>query len=83
MDVAVWLRSLGLGRDEAAFARMSIDENVFPGLTHDTLKQIGVAAVGHRGKAETCFDCALGLEAGEVLAVKRRDFIRLLGGGVA
>ena len=33
MDVAVWLRSLGLGRYEAAFCDNEIDETVLPSLT--------------------------------------------------
>jgi class 3 adenylate cyclase len=50
MDVAVWLRSLGLGKYEAAFRENEIDEAVLPSLTHETLKEIGVTAVGHRLK---------------------------------
>src|SRR5262245_65231169 len=50
MDVVVWLRSLGLGKYEAAFRENDIDETVLPGLTHETLKDLGVASVGHRVK---------------------------------
>ena len=50
MDVVVWLRSLGLGKYEAAFRENEIDETVLPGLTHETLKELGVTAVGHRLK---------------------------------
>jgi class 3 adenylate cyclase/predicted ATPase len=50
MDIVVWLRSLGLGRYEAAFRENEIDETVLPGLTHETLKELGVTAVGHRLK---------------------------------
>ena len=50
MDVMVWLRSLGLGKYEAAFRENDIDETVLPGLTHETLKELGVASVGHRVK---------------------------------
>jgi hypothetical protein len=32
MDVAVWLRSLGLGKYEAAFRENEIDETVLPAL---------------------------------------------------
>jgi hypothetical protein len=38
MDVAVWLRSLGLGKYEAAY------------LTAEDLKELGVTALGHRRK---------------------------------
>jgi class 3 adenylate cyclase len=45
-----WLRSLGLERYEAAFRGNEIDEAVLPNLTHETLKELGVTAVGHRLK---------------------------------
>ena len=48
MDVVVWLRSLGLGKYEAAFRENEIEETVLPSLTHETLKELGVTAVGHR-----------------------------------
>ncbi len=48
MDIVVWLRSLGLGKYEAAFRENEIDETVLPSLTHETLKELGVTAVGHR-----------------------------------
>ena len=50
MDVVVWLRSLGLGQYEAAFRENEIDETVLPGLTAEDLKELGVAALGHRRK---------------------------------
>ena len=50
MDVVVWLRSLGLGQYEAVFRENEIDETVLPSLTHDDLKELGVAALGHRRK---------------------------------
>jgi hypothetical protein len=48
--VIVWLRSLGLGKYEAAFRDNEIDETVLPGLTAEDLKELGVAALGHRRK---------------------------------
>jgi class 3 adenylate cyclase len=50
MDVLVWLRSLGLGKYEAAFRENEIDETVLPSLTEEHLKQLGVTALGHRVK---------------------------------
>jgi SAM domain (Sterile alpha motif) len=50
MDIVVWLRSLGLEKYEAAFRENDIDETVLPGLTHETLKDLGVSSVGHRLK---------------------------------
>jgi SAM domain (Sterile alpha motif) len=48
MDVVVWLRSLGLGKYEAAFRENEIDEKVLLSLTAEDLKELGVAALGHR-----------------------------------
>jgi class 3 adenylate cyclase len=50
MDLGGWLRSLGLGKYEAAFRENEIDETVLRSLTHETLKELGVTAVGHRLK---------------------------------
>ena len=50
MNIVVWLRSLGLGRYEAAFRDNEIDETVLPSLTHENLKELGVTALGHRLK---------------------------------
>src|SRR6516225_6569420 len=50
MDVGAWLRGLGLERYEAAFRENEIDETVLPSLTHETLKELGVSAVGPRLK---------------------------------
>jgi hypothetical protein len=48
MDVATWLRSLGLERYEEAFRDNEIDERVLLSLTQEDLKEIGVGPVGHR-----------------------------------
>jgi hypothetical protein len=50
MDVAVWLRGLGLTKYEAIFRENDIDEAVLPSLTHENLKELGVASFGHRVK---------------------------------
>ena len=50
MDVAVWLRGLGLGQYAPAFRDNDIDGDVLPELTADDLISIGVASVGHRRK---------------------------------
>jgi hypothetical protein len=50
MNSGNWLRSLGLEQYEAAFRENEIDETVLPSLTHETLKELGVTAVGHRLK---------------------------------
>ena len=48
MDVAAWLKNLGLGQYETAFRDNGIGEAVLPHLTVDDLKEIGVATVGDR-----------------------------------
>jgi SAM domain (Sterile alpha motif) len=48
MDVVVWLRSLGLGKYEAAFRENGIDETVLPGLTRENLKELGVTSATGR-----------------------------------
>src|SRR3954470_3922197 len=50
MNVATWLRSLGLERYEPLFRDNEIDWEVLPKLTSDYLKEIGVVAIGHRRK---------------------------------
>jgi hypothetical protein len=50
MDIVAWLRSLGLGKYEAAFGENEVDETVLPSLTHENLKELGVASFGHRLK---------------------------------
>ena len=48
MDVASWLRSLGLEQYEIAFRENSITEKVIPRLTAEDLKELGVSTVGDR-----------------------------------
>ena len=50
MDVEGWLHRLGMGQYASAFRENAIDADVLPRLTGDDLKEIGVAAVGHRRK---------------------------------
>ncbi len=50
MDIVGWLRSLGLAKYEAIFRENDIDEAVLPSLTHENLKELGVASFGHRVK---------------------------------
>ena len=68
MDVVVWLRSLGLGKYEAAFRENEIDETVLPSLTEEHLKQLGVTALGHRLKLLDAI-AALRSDAGAELPV--------------
>ena len=50
MDVAAWLRGLGLERYAPAFRDNDVDGEVLPELTADDLISIGVTSVGHRRK---------------------------------
>jgi class 3 adenylate cyclase/tetratricopeptide (TPR) repeat protein len=50
VDVAQWLRSLGLAQYEQAFRDNAVDADTLPRLTSDDLKELGVQAVGHRRK---------------------------------
>ena len=50
MDIADWLRSLGLEQYEPAFRDNAIDGSVLPRLIRDDLADIGVTQVGHRRK---------------------------------
>jgi class 3 adenylate cyclase/tetratricopeptide (TPR) repeat protein len=48
MDVADWLRKLGLEQYEPAFRENDVDAEVLPRLTAEDLISIGVTSVGHR-----------------------------------
>ena len=48
MDVADWLRALGLERYEATFRENDVDAELLPNLTADDLKELGITSLGHR-----------------------------------
>jgi len=50
MDIEAWLKGLGLERYAPAFRDNEIDWEVLPKLTSEDLREIGVAAIGHRRK---------------------------------
>jgi class 3 adenylate cyclase len=50
MDVAEWLRGLGLEQYAPAFRENDFDAEVLPELTADDLIDIGVTSIGHRRK---------------------------------
>ena len=50
MNIAAWLRGLGLQQYEQAFRDNAIDAAVLPELTAGDLKELGVSLVGHRRK---------------------------------
>src|ERR1700754_984838 len=48
MDIADWLRGLGLERYERAFRDNDVDAETLPSLTADDLRELGVTSLGHR-----------------------------------
>jgi class 3 adenylate cyclase/predicted ATPase len=72
MEVAAWLHGLGLERYVPAFRDNEIDWEVLPKLTSEDLREIGVAAIGHRRKLLDAI-AALGTEmpAAAVTAASR------------
>src|SRR5215471_15702956 len=48
MDVAEWLRGLGLDQYASAFRTNDIDAEVLRRLTAEDLRELGVASIGHR-----------------------------------
>jgi class 3 adenylate cyclase len=73
MDVAAWLRGLGLERYVPAFRDNDIDTDVLPELTADDLIGIGVTSIGHRRKLLAAI-ASLGTDApGAAAATPTRD----------
>ena len=62
MDVAAWLRGLGLDQYEPAFRANEIDEGVLPSLPSEDLREIGVVPIGHRRRLLDAI-ASLGTEA--------------------
>ncbi len=50
IDVASWLRQLGLAQYEPAFRDNEVDGDVLPDLTAEDLIGLGVTLIGHRRK---------------------------------
>src|SRR5690349_3547584 len=50
MDIAAWLKGLGLERYLPAFCENDVDAQVLPRLTADDLIGLGVTSIGHRRK---------------------------------
>jgi class 3 adenylate cyclase/tetratricopeptide (TPR) repeat protein len=65
MDIADWLRKLGLEQYEPAFRANEIDARVLPSLTAEDLKDLGVDLVGHRRRLLDAI-AALGTEPAAV-----------------
>jgi hypothetical protein len=73
MDVADWLRKLGLEQYEPAFRSNEIDARLLPSLTAEDLKGLGVTLVGHRRRLLDAI-AALGIEMpGAAVTTASRD----------
>jgi len=48
MDVAVWLRGLGLDQYTQLFRDNDIDGEILCGMTAEDLKELGISSFGHR-----------------------------------
>ena len=67
IDIAEWLKELGLEQYEPEFRANAIDARVLPSLTAEDLKDLGVGLVGHRRRLLDAI-AALGAEAPAALA---------------
>ena len=56
MDVADWLRTLGLERYEAAFRENDVSAEILRDLTADDLRDLGVTSIGHRRQLLVAID---------------------------
>jgi class 3 adenylate cyclase len=72
MDVAAWLRGLGLERYVLAFRDNEIDARVLASLTAEDLRDLGVTLVGHRRRLLDAI-AALGIEEPPAVAAGPRD----------
>jgi class 3 adenylate cyclase/predicted ATPase len=73
MDIAAWLRGLGLERYEDALRDNDIDAEVLPSLTADDLIGLGVASIGHRRKFLEAIAVLRGEKAAAAPAAERRQ----------
>ena len=74
MDVADWLRALGLEQYEATFRENGVDAEVLRTLTADDLKELGVTSVGHRRRL---LEAIAGLRPEDTPAGDPVRFVRL------
>src|SRR5207245_6934002 len=68
MDVAAWLRGLGLEQYAPVFRDNDVDEEVLPKLTADDLIGLGVTSIGHRRKLLDAI-AAFGAEGSATMAM--------------
>ena len=63
MNVADWLRQIGLEQYVQLFAEHDISAEVLPHLTADDLKDLGIAQVGHRRRLLVAVEALRGAAA--------------------
>jgi hypothetical protein len=86
MNVADWLRTLGLEQYEALFHQNDIDAEVLPTLDADDLRELGVSSLGHRKKLLVSFQWTRRVSSFELLEDKnpiaawRSRMLDLFGG---
>jgi class 3 adenylate cyclase/tetratricopeptide (TPR) repeat protein len=73
VDIAGWLRELGLERYEGVFRDNEIDAQILPKLTADDLRDIGVTAVGHRRKLLEAISALTAVDEPAPASAARRD----------
>ena len=66
MDIASWLRMIGLEQYEGVFRENDIDAEVLPELNVDDLIAIGIVSVGHRRKMLAAISALRSARAPEV-----------------
>src|SRR5712672_3470836 len=79
MDVAAWLRGLGLEQYAPAFRDNDVDGDVLPELTSDDLISIGVTSVGHRRKLLTAIASLGALPPATTVMAAPRDAVTPAG----
>jgi class 3 adenylate cyclase len=73
LNVAAWLRDLGLERYEPAFRANDVGADVLPELTEADLERLGVASLGHRKKLLKSIAALRGGSASPTLAAGQRS----------
>ena len=76
MDIAAWLRGLGLAQYEPMFRENDVDAQVLPRLTAEDLTSIGVTWVGHRRRLLDAIATLAGEAPGAPASSVRADLER-------
>ena len=77
IDIAAFLRGLGLAQYEPAFRDNDIDGEVLPSLTAEDLAGLGVTSIGHRRKLREAIAALRAETTAPVPGVPRRSRCRL------